>query len=195
MKRPVLFLCAALLAAGACAAAADETPKSGAGAQAPAMAFPKPGPEHALLAADVGTWDATLEMTMAPGAPPETTTGVRTVNMICGGLWMQEDIQSTMMGMPFQGRGLTGWDPAKGKYVGVWVDAMSTYVMSSEGTCDKATGTFTMWQESPGPDGKPMKWRTETKSPDPDTRVWIAYMPTPDGKEYVGMKATYKRRK
>jgi len=41
---------------------------------APALAqmppMPTPGPEHETLKKDVGTWDATVEMFMAPGAPP-----------------------------------------------------------------------------------------------------------------------------
>ena len=41
-------------------------------AQAPAGAppMPKPGPEHELFKQDAGTWDATVESFMAPGAPP-----------------------------------------------------------------------------------------------------------------------------
>ncbi len=195
MKRIPHSLVCAIAAAAMCAtlAAAEEPAKPA--PDAAAMAFPKPGPEVTLLQGEVGVWDATVEMAMAPGQPPQVSQGVRTCTSICNGLWIAEDFKSSMMGQPFQGHGVTGFDPAKGKYVGIWVDAMSTYVLSSEGTYDKAKGVLTFWMESPGPDGKPMKWHTESTSPDPDTRVWTAYMPGPDGKDVAGMKITYKRRK
>ncbi|MBI5836910.1 MAG: DUF1579 domain-containing protein [Candidatus Eisenbacteria bacterium] len=187
---------AALVAAALSAATvrAEEPAKPGAAPDAAAMAFPKPTPEHALLKAELGTWDADIEMAMAPGQPAEHSKGVRTCTMR-GELWLVEDMASTMMGLPFQGLGVTGYDTAKGRFVCVWVDAMGTYVTNMEGSYDKASAALTFWAESPGPDGKMMKWRSVTQSPDANTRVWTAYMPTPDGKEFPGMKITYKRRK
>ena len=91
-------------------------------AQMPPM--PTPGPEHEMLRKDVGTWDATVEMFMAPGAPPEVSKGTETVTMM-GGFWQITEFKSEMMGQPFEGRGATGYDPAKKKYVGTWVDTMT----------------------------------------------------------------------
>jgi hypothetical protein len=39
-------------------------------AQAPPVL--QPGPEHAVLKSDVGTWDATVEMITPPGTPAPT---------------------------------------------------------------------------------------------------------------------------
>ena len=41
------------------------------------MPMPKPGPEHKLFDMDAGTWDATVETFMAPGAPPKSRAKAR----------------------------------------------------------------------------------------------------------------------
>ena len=87
--------------------------------------MPTPGPEHEMLKKDVGTWDATVEMFMAPGAPPAVSKGTETVTML-GGFWQVGEFKSEMIGQPFEGQGITGYDPAKKKFVGTWVDTMST---------------------------------------------------------------------
>lgn len=35
--------------------------------------MPKPGPEHAILKMDEGTWNAVVELNPGPGAPPKVT--------------------------------------------------------------------------------------------------------------------------
>jgi hypothetical protein len=156
------------------------------------MPLPKPGPEHELLKKDVGTWDATVEMMMPP-APPSK--GTETATLGPGGLWLITDFKSEMMGAPFTGHGVTGWDPAKKKYVGTWVDSMSTSISATESTYDAASKTATGMLEAPGPDGAPMKLKAVTEYKDDDTRVFTMYVKGPDGKEAPTMRITYKRRK
>ena len=89
-----------------------------------------------MLRKDVGTWDATVEMFMAPGAPPEVSKGTEIVTMM-GGFWQLTEFKSEMMGQPFEGRGATGYDPAKKKYVGTWVDTMTPGYYTVEGTYER----------------------------------------------------------
>lgn len=160
-----------------------------------AQDMPKPGPEHDLLKQDVGTWDATVEAWMAPNTPPSISKGVSSVTML-GGFWQLDAFKAEFMGMPFEGHGQTGYDPAKKAYVGVWVDSMSTGLNLSESRYDAKTRTLTGWSEGPGPDGKPMKSKGVTEWKDGDTRVFSMYAPGgPDGKEWLSMRITYKRRK
>lgn len=154
--------------------------------------MPKPGPEHEVLTKDVGTWDATVEMMMPP-APPSK--GVETNTLGPGGLWLIGDFKSEMMGAPFQGHAITGWDPARKKYVGTWVDSMTTALTVTESTYDAASRSMTGYIEAPGPDGRPIKMKAVTQHTDNDTRVFTMYVPGPDGKEAPSMKITYKRRK
>lgn len=156
--------------------------------------MPKPGPEHEVLKGQVGTWDATVEAWMAPGQPPSLSKGVET-NTLLGGLWLVTDFKSQFMSQPFEGHGVTGYDPGKKKYVGTWIDSMSQGLSLSESAYDAATKTMTGWMEGPDMSGKMMKMREVAELKDPDTRVFTMYMTGADGKEVPSMRITYKRRK
>lgn len=160
----------------------------------PALAqppMPPPGPEHEMLKKDVGTWDATVEMFMDPGAPPSVSKGTEVVTMM-GGFWQLSEFKSEMMGQPFEGRGTAGYDPQKRKYVGTWIDTMTPGYYTMEATYDPASKTMTSTMEGPDPSGQVTRTKATTEWKDPDTRVFSMY--GPDGKT-VGMRITYKRRK
>ena len=96
---------------------------------------PKPTAQHKDAEKDVGDWDATVRIFMPGQAEPSETKGSEKISML-GGLWQLSDFQSDMFGNPFQGRGQTGYDPKKGKYVGTWVDTFSTKVTLLEGSVE-----------------------------------------------------------
>src|SRR5262245_52533636 len=76
-----------------------------AAAQMPEL--PKPGPEHAVLAKEAGTWDAVIETSPAPGVPAMTWKGVEVGTVGCGGLCLVVVFSGEIMpGMTFSGRGL-----------------------------------------------------------------------------------------
>jgi hypothetical protein len=160
-------------------------------AAAQEMPMPKPGPEHKVLEVlemDAGAWEATVEMSMAPGAPPAVSKGTETNTMGCGGLCLISDFKSTMMGQPFHGHGTTTWDPAMKKYVGTWTDSMSQGISIGETSYDAVTKTATGFMEGPGMDGKRVKSKAVVQYKDANTRVMTMYMPGPDGKEVQMMK-------
>jgi len=153
----------------------------------------KPGPEHEILDRDAGSWDATVEI-MVPNAPPAVSKGTETNAWGPGGLWLITDFKSEMMGQPFQGHGVTGYDPAKKKYVGTWVDSMTSSLSISESTYDKATSSMVGWSEAPDLTGKMVRTTGVTEYKDPDTRIFTMSAPGPDGKHNPTMRITYKRR-
>lgn len=164
--------------------------------QAPEMPMPKPGPEHQVLKQDEGTWDAKVEMFMAPGAPPMVSTGVETNTMGCGGLCLITDFKGEMApGQAFHGHGTSAWDPAKKKYVGNWTDSMSAGIMIGESTYDAAKKVATGWLEGTDATGKPAKSKSVVEYKDADTRVFTMYKLGADGKEAAEMRITYTRRK
>src|SRR5262245_13212356 len=147
------------------------------------MEAPKPGPEHARMAKAVGAWDAEVESMMAgPGAPPVKSKGSETVKAQPGGLWFFADFQGAFAGMPFYGHGISGFDPAKGKYVGAWADNFGTHLATMEGTYDEKTKTGTTFMEGPGPTGEMVKHKMVEKWIDDDTRTFEMFMVGPDGK-------------
>jgi uncharacterized protein DUF1579 len=156
---------------------------------------PKPGPEHAILKQDEGTWDATVEMFIAPGAPAMTSKGVETNLMGCGGLCLITDFKGEMgPGQPFHGHGTSAWDPAKKKYVGTWTDSMSVGIAVGESTYDAATKTMTGTMEASDASGQHSKMKSVVEYKDANTRVFTMYMTGPDGKEVPGMRISYKKK-
>ena len=159
--------------------------------------LPKPGPEHAILAKDAGTWDAVIEMGGVGGAPPMTSKGVEVGTVGCGGLCLVVEFNAELMpGMPFAGRGLTIYDGKKKKYVGSWSDSMSGTLQISESTYDPAAKAITGWMEGTDPaSGTTVKTKAVTAYPDDDHRVMTMFVNGPDGKEMQTMKISYTRRK
>ena len=98
------------------------------------------------------------------------------------------------MGMPFNGRGMFGYDNVTGKYWSTWNDSMSTGLMVSEGTCDaKQSCTFAgSWTD---PVKKTLvKSRMTTRWTSPATQIFDMYGPGRDGKEMQMMQITYTKK-
>jgi hypothetical protein len=160
--------------------------------QAPAM--PKPGPEHERLKADVGTWDAVVEMAEAPNAPMSSSKGLEKSTLL-GGMWLITDFETDLGGMPFRGHGITGWDAAKKKYVGSWVDSMAASIGMGESTWDAASKTLSgSFVGADGNGGSMTMKQTVVYSDNDNTRVFTMSAPGPDGKDAVMLRITYKRR-
>ncbi len=153
---------------------------------------PKPGAEHQKLAGHAGTWTAAIEM-MGEDGKPVASTGKSVVKVGPGGLWVLDDFEATIMGGPFTGHGATGYDPAKGKYVGTWIDSWSTSVMTLEGSYDKAGKVLTMTGTGAGPDGAPVLHKLVTTDKDANMRVFEMFVPGPEGKDMKVMTITYTR--
>ena len=148
----------------------------------------KPGPEHAILKEAEGTWDATVK---SMGGESK---GTMSCKVGLNGLWLLEHFTADFGGMSFEGRGATSYDPAKKKYINVWIDSMSTSPMVSEGTYDNAKKSMTFVGNMPTPDGKSMKITMVSVAKDANNKTFTMTGPGPDGKEGEMMQITYKRR-
>ena len=127
---------------------------------------PPPGPEHQILSAEAGTWDAVVEMA-APDGTTMRSTGIEEDTLACGGRCLVSAFKGEFMpGMTFEGRGVTTWDGAKKKYVGAWTDSMSSGMSVSDGTYDASTKTMTSSMEGPDMTGKVVKTNSTVKYTD-----------------------------
>lgn len=106
------------------------------------------GPEHKKLAAMEGEYDVVTKMWMDPAMPPMESKGKSAVKMILGGRYLREKFEGDMMGEKFEGLGLTGYDTFKKKFVGTWVDTMSTGITQLEGSLSADGKTMTMQGET-----------------------------------------------
>ena len=153
-------------------------------AQPPAI---KPGPEHAFLKEGEGVWDATAK------SMDKESKGTLSCKGALNGLWVLEHYQGEAAGVAFEGRGATSYDPAKKKFVNVWIDSMVTSPMVSEGTYDKEKKILTLLGNMPMPDGKSMKTTITIAYKDANTKV-LSLKGNMDGKEFEMVEITYKRR-
>src|SRR5438132_2508744 len=108
------------------------------------------------------------------------------------GIWLLEHYKGEAGGQAFEGRGATTYDPAKKKFVNVWIDSMVPSPMISEGTYDKEKKTMTLFGNMPLPDGKSMKSSITIIYKDADTKV-LSLKGNMDGKEFEMVEITYKR--
>lgn len=96
---------------------------------------------------------------------------------------------------PYQGHGVLGYDPARKKMVGVWVDSKQDWLGIAEGTVNKDASELVMKVESRNPlNGQPMPTRWVVRRIGEDERHLDIHSPRPDGGEFVAVSIHSKRR-
>lgn len=108
------------------------------------MEYMTPGPVHEMLAKSNGDWTGEVTMWMSPDAPPVKSSSTTTNKMIMGGRYQVTEHKGDMMGMPFEGMGITGYDNASKMMVNTWVDNMGTGIMTMKGPWDEASKSCTL---------------------------------------------------
>ena len=117
---------------------------------------------------------------MEPGEPMEST-GKSVIKSVMDGRYIEEHFTSDMMGQPFVGRSILGYDNVKGKYVSIWFDNMGTGISQMEGTYDEATKTLTTSGISEMKPGEKTKMRMTDKEVEKDTHMMEMYMSMGEG--------------
>src|ERR1044071_2337123 len=92
-----------------------------------------PGPAHKALEALVGNWKAEVKCWHEPGGQAEVTQATAKTNWILNNHFLEEEFHGQMMGKPFIGRSLIGFDNTKQKFNMVWISDAQTSVFCSEG--------------------------------------------------------------
>jgi hypothetical protein len=196
--RKWIVLVAALFVATT-AIAADAPPKMSAEQQAMMEKMTKaatPGPQHELLKKLAGDWNAKVRFQMDPSQPWQESASSSTTTMVMDGRYCQEVVSGQMMGAPFNGIGITGYDNVIGKYVGTWIDNMGTGIETMQGTTD-ASGKVINWigTMSDPVSGKPSKNRMVTTIADDDHHTLDMYsVPPGQKKEMKTMTIEYTRK-
>lgn len=158
---------------------------------------------HKLLTSLDGTWNYTVKMWMDPSGKPQESKGVATRKSIMGGRFVVMDVNGKfqmpgadgkMKEMEFKGQGIEGYDNAKKKFVGTWMDNMGTGIMNSEGDYDPATKTFTFASKYTMAPGMDTPIREVVKLTDKDHMTFEWYE-SHGGPEMKTMEINYTRKK
>ena len=103
-----------------------------------------PGPAHKALDALVGNWKAEVKCWMDPGGAPQVSQGTAKTSWTLNGHFLEEEFHGEMMGKPFTGRKLMGYDNTKQTFSTVWVSDMQTSMFTSEGKGEKGNKVITL---------------------------------------------------
>lgn len=221
MKHLVLIACAALIVA-ACnnqpkpgetadsTAAAAAAPVTSTDNEAPQpytmpdsatamknwMAYSTPGKEHQLLASTTGTWEGEMTSWYEQGKPPMVSKTKSVDKMILGGRYQETTYSGDMMGLAFEGRGLTAYDNARKEFISTWVDNVGTGMVIMRGSWDEATKSINFKGKMVDPsigDGKERPIREVFRYVDANNTVMEMYGYGPDGKEFKSLEIKLKR--
>ena len=141
------------------------------------------------LASDAGNWSHTLQMWQAPGAEPMETTATSVRRMDLGGRYLTEDFTGTVMGMPFEGRAVMGYDNARQKYFSTWIDNMGTGLMVAWGEPVEGSNTIEFHGTYVDPmTGQEAPFREVHTDLEEGHTVMEMYMVGPDGSEFKSME-------
>lgn len=194
-RTATVLMAVAILTTGT--TAAQEAPEMSAEQQAMMKAWQEamtPGPQHAEMAKMVGEFKMTVKSYMEPGGEPDVSTGTASRKMIMGGRYLEETVTGTVMGRPFEGRGLTGYNNVTGKWWGTWLDNMSTGINTSHGEWDFQKGVGVFYGDYVDPVTKIIaETRGVITRLDGGAELMEMYMIEPTG-EFKSMEILYERR-
>jgi hypothetical protein len=133
----------------------------------------KPGPGHQALNALEGNWKAEVKCWMEPGGSPEVSQGTAHASWKLNGRFLEEEFHGQMMGKPFTGRTLLGFDNTKQTFNSVWVSDMQTSMFTSEGKGDNGNKVITLKGKStcPATGHKDIPMKTVLRVISPDKHV------------------------
>lgn len=154
-----------------------------------------PGAPHRHLASLAGSWTTRTRAWMEPGKPPMEGTGTCEQRMILEGRYLQQEYTGEMMGSPFTGINVIGYDNHTEKYVSTWIDSMSTGIYYFQGTASADGRTITQEASYDDPVRGPMVWRSVTKIVDDSTVEYEMFLTPKGGREEKMMEMTISRRK
>lgn len=156
--------------------------------------LPPPAKEHQWLQQLVGEWESEVHV-FVPGQPVMTNKGTETVRAV-GGFWTVSENKGSMMGSPFTGLLTLGYDPASGKYIGTWIDSMSSTFWKYEGKLDESKTKLTL--ETTGPSctdpTATAEYRETLELKGKDRKVFESHVKGPDGSWTQMMRIEYRRR-
>ncbi len=154
-----------------------------------------PGEVHKMIASANGEWSGAITMWMDAKTPPTQSTGTVTNEMIMGGRYQLSKTTCMMMGMPFEGMSLLGYDNAKKIFTSTWIDNFGTGTMTLEGTWNAATRSIEFKGKAVDPmTGKDMAVKELVKFTDNDNQEMQMYEMR-NGTEIKTMEIKFTRKK
>jgi hypothetical protein len=103
-----------------------------------------PGPAHKVLEPMIGNWKAQVSCWKDGEGEAHVSQGTAKTTWILQGRFLQEEFSGEMMGRPFKGLTLLGYDNTKQTYNMVWLADTQTSIFTSEGKGDNGNKVITL---------------------------------------------------
>ena len=152
-----------------------------------------PGEPHKLLAKLEGSW-ITRTRGWLEGKPAMESTGTCEQKLVLGGHYLQQDYTGDMMGAPFSGINLLGYNNYTKKYESVWLDSMSTAIYFFAGKGSRDGRTITQECSYVDPVRGPAVWSSVTRVKDDNTLEFEMFITPEGGKKEKMMEMTVSRK-
>jgi hypothetical protein len=150
---------------------------------------------HQRLAALVGEWEGPTKTWFEPDVLADESLMSGKMSAILGGRFILHEYSGQMMGKPFEGVAIYGFDLATNKFQAAWVDSfhMSTGILFSEGEPGDRFSVLGSY-DAGGPEVPRWGWRTEIDVIGDDNIVVTAYNISPEGDEAMATETRYTRK-
>jgi Protein of unknown function (DUF1579) len=109
-----------------------------------AQAAGTPGAAHKALQSFAGEWEAEVKCWMDPNGQASVSKATAKAKTILGGRFLEGEFHGEMMGKPFTGHYVLGFDNAKQKFKSVWIDDFNTAIHTSEGKGENDNKVITL---------------------------------------------------
>ena len=153
-----------------------------------------PGEPHKQFASLTGSWTTQTKEWMEPGKPPTESTGTAEMKMLLDGRFLYQEYHGQMMGQPFNGIGIDGYDNIRKKYVTAWMDSMGTGLFLMEGTGSADGKTISLQGSHAEPGGGKMTHRAVWNISDADNQTFTMYGAHHGQKETKMLEIVYQRK-
>ena len=153
-----------------------------------------PGEPHKLLAKLEGSWTTRTRGWMEPDKPPIDSIGTCEQKLILDGHYLRQEYTGDMMGAPFTGINILGYNNHTNKYESIWIDSMNTaiYYFVGKGSADGRTITQECSYDDPV--RGPAVWRSVTRIKDDNTLEFEMFITAKGMKEEKMMEMTVSRK-
>jgi hypothetical protein len=152
-----------------------------------------PGPAHKALEALVGDWKAEVKCWHQPGGAPEVSRATAKTRWILNGHFLEEEFHGEMIGKPFTGKSIVGYDNIRQTYTMVWLSDIQTSTFVTEGKGEDGNKVITLQGKAdcPATNQRDIPMKTVFRVLGPDKHIFEMY----DGSKgnAKSMEITYTR--
>ncbi|MCG8407433.1 MAG: DUF1579 domain-containing protein [Phycisphaerales bacterium] len=153
----------------------------------------RPNENHKRLNDMIGDWKCSVKM-WQPGMPATQSSGTCTNQWVLQNRYVHTTYKGNMMGMPFEGAAITGYDNINKRYFSTWMDTMSTGMMVEYGQYDEKAKTYTYTGEFDNPMGGKMSSKSEIKVLSKDKHILTIHHGEDAKSLKKVMEITYERK-